>query len=94
VAWTGVVVWAVVTLNPWLVPVCLFLLLGTVVWLYERTLSRTKPGDDAQVRLLGLIRIVLRRGIDMQDQHASLLDDSVPETAETGHDGDPRRDTP
>jgi len=86
VAWTGFVVWGVFTINPWLVPVCLSLLLGTVVWLHERTLSRAKPGDDAQVRFLGVIRIVLRRGTGRQDPSLGLPDEDVSNQPEAGHE--------
>jgi hypothetical protein len=69
--------WDVVAANPWLVPVCLLLVLATVVWLHERTLSRTKPGDDAQVRLFWLIRIGIRRGLPPADPETTPEPDDV-----------------
>lgn len=54
--------WGFLAGTPWPVLILLsFVALGVAMWICERTLSRTKPGDDARIRFLGVIRIHLRR---------------------------------
>ena len=59
-AWTDVVVWVFLAGTPWPALVLLALVaVGAAIWICERTLTRTKPGDDARIRFLGLTRIDL-----------------------------------
>jgi type IV secretory pathway TrbD component len=60
----GAVVWGLLTSVPWLVAALLLLaMLGVAAWIHAQTMRQTKPGDDARVRFLGVLRIDLRRGL-------------------------------
>jgi hypothetical protein len=57
---TGVAVWAVFAAHPWLLVVCLVLVLATVVGLVCYLVERTGPDDDVSVWVLA-VRVAVRR---------------------------------
>jgi hypothetical protein len=77
--WIGAVVWGVLTGVPWIpVVVLVLIVLAVCAWLCAHTMRETKPGDDARIRFLGVLRIDLRRGLPPAETDANQSDNESP----------------
>jgi hypothetical protein len=57
-------VWGVLAGVPWIPLIVLVLIaVGVGAWICAYVVNRTRPGDDARVRFLGVLRLDLRRGL-------------------------------